>query len=102
MRFIECPDLSENRQVDFYASINGKSYHFIIKWNELCDCAILDIFDSKDNEIKTGSFLECNAVIKTDKRELPTLLFKHKENSTLSPTPETFKDYWIFYENTPD
>lgn len=100
MRYIEMPDLSEDRLVDFYTTINGKSYHFIVKWNEYCNCAILDIYDNKGNEVKTGTALNCNTVIGGDKREMPFLVFKHKDNSTIEPTPETFKDYWIFYENT--
>lgn len=100
MKYIECPDLSENRQVDFFTAISNKVFHFVMKWNEYCDCCILDIYDSQANEIRTGLALQCNTKIITDKREMPPLFFAHKDGLTTEPTPETFKDYRIYYEDT--
>lgn len=100
MQYLECPDLGENKSVDFYATINGKMFRFAFNWNEYCGCCFLDIYDSKGVSVSTGNALCCNTVIRTDKRILPHLYIRHKDGLNLEPEISTIKDYRIYYEDT--
>ncbi len=98
--YIECPDLSNNKFISIYTNFGDETYRMTFKWNEYCNCCFMSIFDSNGEEVNTGNALVAGAVILTDRRKIPTLYFLHKDNLSGEPTPETIKDYILYYENT--
>lgn len=96
MKYLECPDLSENKFVSFYSNLNNNVFRLSFKWNDYCECCFLDIYDNNGNEIKTGNALCTNRLIKGDTRILPIFYFAHKDGLNLEPTPETMKDYRLY------
>jgi hypothetical protein len=100
MKYLECPDLTENKFVSFYTAFNSETYRLTFKWNEYCDCCFLSIYDSNGDRVDTGNALVANGKLVTDKRKIPTLYFRHKDGLTLEPTAETIGDYILIYEDT--
>lgn len=100
MKYIECPDLTENKFVSFFTSIGKETFRLTFKWNEYCDCCFMSIYDSKGNSVKTGIGLTTKEIIYNDKRVLPDIYFRHKDNLSVEPTAETLKDYILLYEDT--
>ena len=94
---LECPDLSEDKFVSYYATVGDSIYRFSFRWNDYCDCCFLDIYDGDGNAVRTGNALCTNRVIKGDTRVLPDFCFIHKEGSGLEPTIDTIKDYVLAY-----
>lgn len=90
---LECPDLTENKFVSYYASLGDSVFRFSFRWNDYCGCCFLDIYDGDGNAVRTGNALCANRLIKGDTRVLPDLCFIHKEGLALEPTQETLKDY---------
>lgn len=100
MIYIEMPDLSENKSVNFRSPINGTMFGLKIRWDEFSNCAVLDFFDDDGNTVNTGIFLTNKTVIRGDTRVLPVMQFDHKDGLYLEPTPETFRNYVLKYENS--
>jgi hypothetical protein len=100
IKYIDCPNLKENKFISFYTNINNKSFKFSFRWNEFCKCCFLSVFDSLGNQITTGNALTNKTRILTDKRILPHLVFIHKNMKNVEPTPSTLSDYRIIYEDT--
>lgn len=98
--YIECPDLSENKKIAFQTAIKGSVFTFLFSWNDFCDCCFLDIFDNNGSRLYCGNALVLNSKIFTKKKELPDLYFFHKDMKPYEATPETMKDYIIYYEDT--
>lgn len=97
MKYLQCPDLSENKIVSFYANINNENFKFLFKWSDYCNSCFLSIFDNNGEPVNTGNALCNKTIIKNDNRVLPNFLFTHKNGSGLEPTAETVKDYIIAY-----
>lgn len=97
IKYVDCPDLKENRNVSFYVNINEETYKFYFQWNDFCNCCFLSIFDSDGNEISTGNALVNKTRILSDKRKIPNLTLFHKNMLSLEPIRETMSDYRIFY-----
>lgn len=97
MPYIPMPDLSDNSFIEFSATLNAKSYTFIVRWNKYCNCAFARIkYNNKD--LLDGEYpLVCNGIIDIDHRELPKLVFGHRYGTELPPTKETFNEYGLFY-----
>lgn len=100
MKYIECPDMTSNRFVSFYSNINGNTYRLSFRWNNYCNCCILNVYDSDGEMVNGGNFLVNRTVIGNDLRALPEIEIRHKEDLNLEPTPETMKDYVLIYEDT--
>ena len=97
MNYLQCPDLSENKIVSFYANINNKNFKFLFKWSDYCKCCFLSIFDNNGEPVNTGNALCNKTIIKNDNRVLPNFIFIHQDELGLEPTAETIKDYIIAY-----
>lgn len=95
MKYIKCPDTTENSFVSFYVNINNNSFRFTFKWVD--DICYLSIFDNLGEPVNTGNALMVNSIILNDKRILPRLIFIHSDGLTIPPTAETLKDYVIAY-----
>lgn len=100
MKYIDCPDLTENSFVSFFTNIKNKVFKLTFRWNEYCDCCFLNIVDGDNNNVSTGIPL-CNKItIKRDLRVLPEITFKNKNDLNYEPTRETIKDYRLLYEDS--
>lgn len=100
MEYINCPDLADNKFVSLFTSINGITFRLTFKWNEYCNCCFMSIYDSDGGPVNTGIGLTTKSIIHNDKRVLPDIYFRHKEDLNLEPTAKTLKDYILLYEDT--
>ena len=100
IKALECPDLSENKFVSIFTSFKNITYKLTFKWNEYCNCVFLSIYDSNGELINGGNALCNKSIIHTDRTKLPTFYFIHNQDVNLEPTPETFKEYILAYEDT--
>lgn len=98
--YIACPDLSENKFISIFVTLKNAPYRLTFKWNEYCDCCFMSIFDSEGNPLNAGNALTTKCIIESDKRLLPDLYFRHKDNFSIEPTAETLKDFVLLYEDT--
>lgn len=98
--YIQCPDMSENKNISIYTNFNDTSYKFQFKWNNYCDYCFLDIYDENGDAISTGNGLVGNTVILTDTRKIPILYFLNINGEEKIPTLETMKDFCIYYADT--
>ena len=95
MKYLECPDTTENTFVSYFVNINSSSFRFTFKWVD--DICYLSIFNNLGEPVNTGNALMTNSMIVNDNRVLPNLVFVHSDGLTLPPTQETLKDYVIAY-----
>jgi cell division protein FtsI/penicillin-binding protein 2 len=58
------------------------------------------IYDSNGELVNGGNALTTKSIIHTDRRKVPTLYFRHEEDLSVEPTPETLKEYILAYEDT--
>ena len=89
------PDLSENGFVEVPVTIKEQRYYFIFRWNNYCECAFLKILDAERNTIVEDIACRNGLKINIDHRVLPMLELKGGE---YPPLKETFKDYYIEWE----
>lgn len=97
---IYCPDLSENKFVSIYTNFKDSTYRLTFKWNEYCNCCLFSIYDSNGELVNGGNALTTKSIIHTDRRKVPTFYFRHEEDLSIEPTPETLKEYILAYEDT--
>lgn len=96
MTIISMPEMASKPFIEFEVDIKSKKFKFIVRWCNYCNTCFLIIM--LDDVVIVDDFaLVVNSIILTDKRLLPNLTFKHKDNLTIEPIIDTFNDYVIEY-----
>lgn len=85
----------ENQYVRYFIQLKNDTFVFIVRWNKYCNCAFLNILDSKNNPIIEGITLVNNLVIRNNR--LPYILeFIHLTGETYEPTLHTIATEFAF------
>ena len=89
------PDLSEKGFIETGCKLKDNHYTFVFRWNNYCDCAFMKILDSDRNVIVEDIACTKGLVVRIDERVLPVLTLNGPD---FPPMRETFKDYYIEWE----
>ena len=83
----------------YFIELKDKTYVFIVRWIDYCDCAVLTIMDENDNKIISGRALVNNLKIRN--HNLPyELFFMQINEETYEPILDNIeKEYALFYDD---
>lgn len=98
--YIKCPDMTNDKKVAFNAVINNKVFLLRFHWNEYTNSCLLDIANVNDEILYAGNHLVTSSVLFTKRKDLPQIAFVHKSGYNYEATPETMKDFVLYYEDS--
>lgn len=87
---------SNNQKNTYFVILNNKTYTFLVRWSDYCNCAFLSIKDDNGNSIVTGKALTNGTKIRNQK--LPYIMYFLQINGeTYEPTLDIIAEEFVLY-----